>query len=406
MSRVLALLLSMAVALPAGAQSLTIGNDVVPDASMLTAPPRTYIDRASPAGATGTVTAVRVSWSTAGCANAFKIKFFRRTGNSYAMIAERGPYAAGGTITLSSPVSVVQGDLIGIAHLAACGAPRVFTTTASDGYMSFPGDVTGTVTLAVPGAGVAYSRLALYGTGTATEAVEGVIAVAGSTAGSFGSNFKTSLHLFNPSSSAIAGRIVYRPQGTSTGTFPSLPYSLGPGQIVSYADVVAAMGQSGLGSLDLVVPEGQGEPMVTSRVYNDAGTSGTAGLTQDIIGCDEALKGMARVLRKGAIGYLFTPLDPAQSRMNIGVRALDSGAYLQITLRDASGATLHVRTDTYSPNWFEQVSAAAFVGQEIARDQTIEIKVMTGSAIVYGATTDNVTNDPSVQFAYVVFSTP
>lgn len=405
MFRALSLLMSIAVALSAGAQSLTIGNNDTPDASMLSAPPRTYIDRASPADATGTVSSVQVWWSAAGCSNAYKIKFFRRTGNTYTMIAERGPYATGGTITLAPPVSVVQGDLIGIAHLTACGAPRMFTTTASDGYMAFPGDITGPVTLSAPGAGIAYSRLALYGTGTATEAVEGVIAVAGSTAGSFGSNFKTSLHLFNPSSNATSGRIVFRPQGTSYGSFPSLPFSLGPGGIKSYDDVIAAMGQSGLGSLDLVVSTGQIEPIVLSRVYNDAGTSGTAGLSQDLIGCDEAVKGMARVLRKGAIGYLFTPLDPARTRMNIGVRALDSGAYVQITLKNASGATLNIRTKSYDPNWFEQVDAATFLGLEIARDESIEIKVLGGSAIIYGSTTDNVTNDPSVQFVYVFFST-
>ena len=249
MSRILAFFLCAALAVPAAAQSLTVGNDVTPDYTLIGTPPRTYIDRASPANATGMVTMFRVAWSTTGCANAFKIKFFRRIHTSYTMLAERGPFsgpfAPGATYLLSPPVNVVQGDLIGISHLVACGGPRVFTTTASEGYLAFPGDVTGTVNLLDSGA--AYSRIALFAYGTATEAVEGIVTVAGSTAGSFGSNFKTALHLFNPSAVAsISGRIVYRPAGTTTGVFASLPYSLGPQASKSWDDVVAAMGQSGL----------------------------------------------------------------------------------------------------------------------------------------------------------------
>ena len=232
-----------------------------------------------------------------------------------------------------------------------------------------------------------------------------MIAVVGSTRGGFGANFKTALHLLNPHADATAaGRIVFRPQGTSEGSFASLPYSLGPGQIVSYEDVVVAMGRSGLGSLDLVVAGGSVQPVVLSRVYNDGGTAGTAGLSQDLIGCDETLVGMSRVLRKGAIGYLFTPLDPSRTRFNIGVRTLDSGAYVQITVKNAAGAKLHVRTRSYAPNWFEQVDAATFAGQPIARDESVEIKVLGGSVIVYGSTTDNITNDPAIQFAFGVFA--
>jgi hypothetical protein len=33
----------------------------------------------------------------------------------------------------------------------------------------------------------------------------------------------------------------------------------------------------------------------------------------------------------------------------------------------------------------------------------VEVSVSTGSAIVYGSSTDDTTNDPSVQFVYPVF---
>jgi hypothetical protein len=392
---------------PAAGRTLTVGNDVSPAApdSGITSP-RTTIDLAHPASATGTVTSVKYAWSTAGCANALKIKFFRRSGIAYTMTEERGPFTSSisGTLTLTPPVNVRQGDLIGIARLSNCGTPMA-SAVSSDGFLLFAGDVTGSVATA-DSLGRAMASLVLSGTGSAAEEVQGVIAVAGSLRGGFGSNFKTTLSLFNPSSgSYIYGRIVFRPQGTTTGEFASMPYSLAPGEMTTFPDVVEAMGQSGIGSLDLVVQEDDAAPIVTSRVYNDAGTSGTAGLSQDLISCDETLKGMARVLHRGTTGYLFTPLEPGRTRLNIGVRTLDSGAMIDVTLRNWRGETLRTVSKTYHPNWFEQVDAATFLGRAIEGNETIEIHVTVGSAIVYGATTDNVTNDPAVQFAVVRFST-
>jgi hypothetical protein len=401
-----AVALSFTLALPIAGRQLTIGNDVSPSApdSGFTSP-RTTIDLAHPASATGTVSSVKYSWSTAGCANALKIKFFRRNGLTYTMTEERGPFTSStsATLTLTPPVNVRQGDLIGIARLSNCGTPMA-SSVGSDGFLVFAGDLTASVSYS-DALGRAMASLVLSGTGDAAEEVEGVIAVAGSLRGGFGSNFKTTVSLFNPSSAGfLYGRVVFRPQGTTVGEFASMPYSLAPGEMTTFPDIVEAMGQSGIGSLDLVVKGDDSAPIVTSRVYNDAGTSGTAGLSQDLIGCDETLKGMARILRRGTTGYLFTPLEPGRTRYNIGVRTLDSGAKLEVTLKSWTGVTLRTVTKTYHPNWFEQVDAASFLGRAIEGNESIEIHVTEGGAIVYGATTDNVTNDPAVQFAVVRFS--
>jgi hypothetical protein len=400
-------LLSIMLVLPAAGRTLTVGNDVSPSApdSGVTSP-RTTIDLAHPASATGTVTSVKYAWSTEGCANALKIKFFRQNGLNYTMTEERGPFTSStsGTLTLTPPVNVRQGDLIGIARLSNCGTPMA-SAVSSDGFLVFSGDVTGSVAFS-ESLGRAAASLVLYGTGNVAEEVQGVIAVAGSLRGGFGSNFKTTVSLFNPSSAGfLYGRVVFRPQGTTVGEFASMPYSLAPGEMSTFPDIVEAMGQSGIGSLDLVVKEDDATPIVTSRVYNDAGTSGTAGLSQDLIGCDETLKGMARVLRRGTIGYLITPMEPSRTRLNIGVRTLDLGARIEVTLRNWRGETLRSVIKSYHPNLFEQVDAATFLGRPIEGNETIEIHVTLGSAIVYGATTDNVTNDPAVQFAVVRFST-
>jgi hypothetical protein len=166
-----------------------------------------------------------------------------------------------------------------------------------------------------------------------------------------------------------------------------------------------SMSITGVGSMDLVVPAGQGAPLVTSRIYNDGGESGTSGFSQDLIDCYVTLKGVARVLRRGTTGFLLTPLNPSKTRFNIGVRTLDAATTLQVTLKNDTGATLQTVTKSYPPNWFIQVDAATFVNRQITGNETIEITVRFGSAIIYGSTNDNITNDPSIQFAYVVFTT-
>ncbi|MGZ5441030.1 MAG: hypothetical protein ACXW5U_26255 [Thermoanaerobaculia bacterium] len=406
MRSILSALFSLLLVFPAAGQALTIGNDVTPGAPATSgSAPTTAIDLANPATATGTITAVKYHWTTAGCASALKIKFIRRAGQTFTVTEERGPFDSSlvDTIALAPPVPVQQGDLIGITRLTNCGVARS-STVDSDGYLVFTSDVTGTFPYASAYGQSAHS-LALYGTGTATESVRGVIAVVGSTRGGFGSNWKTALQLFNPSSmSTLTGRLVFRPQANTTGPFASIDYSLGPGQMKTYDDIVEAMGQSDLGSLDVVVPAGASEPLFASRIYDDAGESGTAGLSQEYIARDVTLKKVARILGRGTTGFLFTPPHPTRTRLNIGLRTLDSGAYFEVTLRNDAGATIRTWTKSYPPNYFLQVDSAAFIGP-ITGNETIEIHVITGSVIVYGSTTDNITNDPSVQFAVVFFST-
>ena len=113
---------------------------------------------------------------------------------------------------------------------------------------------------------------------------------------------------------------------------------------------------------------------------------------------------MSSLLTRGESGLLVTPIEPGRTRFNIGVRTLSLGATLRATLKDSAGSTLITTTRTYAPNWFEQIDATTFLGTAIAGNQSIQIEASAGSAIVYGSTTDNTTNDPAVQFMHVIFS--
>lgn len=395
------------MAVPLFPQALTIGPGFSgsPNSSDLAiAPVRTDIDLVSPASATGTVSSVHIYWSQSGCTNALKIKFFHRSGNSLTMTAERGPFTPSGgesTIAMSPAVAVQQGDLIGVARVANCGNAGSFFGFPTAGFVVFGADVTGTVDIT---AGTASGApLALGGTGTATEQLRGYIPVVGSTAGGSGSNFKTSLQLLYgapTSSGSITGKLVFHPTGASgSSSDPTVTYNVGAGQVVTYPDVVATFGRSGLGSVDLITTPAATKPVIITRVYNDAGTLGSSGLTEDVIDPSDT-----RFIQTGFTAFLVTPVDPTKTRFNIGVRTGFSGATFTAVLRDTNGTVLKTVTKSYLPNWFEQVdSTSFFAGTAIGPNQSIAISVSVGSAIVYGSTTDNTTNDPNIQFAVALF---
>jgi hypothetical protein len=406
----LPLLLVVALPLPLFALTLTIGNEsVTPNSSDgNVGATRTDIDLVHPATHTGNVSSAKIYWSSSSCTNAFKIKFFRRVGETLTMTAERGPFTPTSnvyTASLAPAVSVQQGDLIGVARVANCGNAGAVTGFPSEGYLQYASDVTGSVAISAATThqgGV----LALGASGIVTEWMARVIPVVGSTAGGFGSHFKTEMQFFNPQTSgSMVCKVVFHPAGIAGSTADTTRLvTLDPGEVFSTPDVVAAMGQTGLGSLDISVPSGQNVPMILTRVYNDADADGTSSLTEEPIPVSTDIAIYTKLLARGVTGFLVAPRDPARTRFNIGVRTLYSGATIQVTLRNPDGDVIRTVSHTYTANYFIQVSASDFVGGPITGDESIQISVSSGSAIVYGSTTDNTTNDPAVQFAYGVFA--
>ena len=223
-----------------------------------------------------------------------------------------------------------------------------------------------------------------------------ILPVVGSTAGVGTSFFRTSVQLHNAGTTPSTGRIVFYPSGTSgSGTEPGLNFTLAPGQTQTIPDLLPAMGTSGLGSADLALTLGSAGniPIVSARVFNDAGTAGTTGFALNALNADEAL-------RAGRRGVLTIPLDLTNFRMNIGVRTLAAPVLLTVTVRDATGAVSAVVPKFFLSTYHEQQSATAFLnGLPLPAGGSITALVESGSAIVYGATVDNRTGDPSLQIA-------
>jgi hypothetical protein len=227
-----------------------------------------------------------------------------------------------------------------------------------------------------------------------------VLPAVGSTAGAAGAFFRTSVQIFNPGQTALSGRLVYHASGTSGKTSdPGMDFSIPAQETQSWDDILPAMGQSGLGTLDILLPSASSSPaVIVTRVFNDGDAAGTAGFTEEAISPNETGTG-GRVITNGKSAYLVLPADMDRFRFNIGLRTLNSAALVQFTVRDENGAIVGQGSRTMPSSSFLQQEAGSLLGIALPPNGTIRIVINGGGTIVYGATTDNTTNDPSVQFA-------
>ena len=394
--------LAVVMAVPVGAQSVVVGRLRSQAETVVTLPSGslTLVDFSAPATADGAITSVTVQWAgggISGCSPGFKVKFFRPSSSSGSLsyLGERGPFPAVRSLLvlpISPPVSVKARDLIAVTELGGSLCGGVGNTSNGVGINTalFDGDVASDRTL---GDAIALERsqISIQGTGGGTEVRTGILPVVLSSPGQFGANFKTALQITNPSSYVINGRLVFHPERTSASSAdPSLPFTLGARQTVGYADIVAAMGQTGVGSLDVVSTQSP-PPLIVARVFNDGGSAGTSGFTEATVAPEVALQ-------EFDIARLTTPADSANFRLNVGVRTLSADTNLSVTLYASSGAVLTTLTRSYPPDYFAQVGVVDFLGGVApGPNQTISISVYSGSAIVYGAIADNRTNDSSIQ---------
>jgi hypothetical protein len=216
-----------------------------------------------------------------------------------------------------------------------------------------------------------------------------ILPVAGSVSGLFDSRFSTGLQLHNPSDQPLQARLTFT-AGTAGGTAPAIDVTVAPGATLAYADLVAAIGGSGFGSVE-VTTSSLSRPVLLARVYS-IGALGEASLMMEPVAETD-------VLRTGDQGVIAAPHFISASRLNIGIRTLDTGVRVRITVRNAAGAVLTTLTRTFGPALLTQSSAVALLGLPLAGDESITFTVEEGSAIVYGTWTDNVTQDPALQLA-------
>jgi hypothetical protein len=391
------------------AGTVTGGNLVTISTTGLGSETAVAID--APVTGSGVLDTAYFGWSSSASCAQVKIKLFRPDGSGgFDFVTERGPFGVnqsgpGGlsAASLSPTIPVNAGDVVGIAGVGTGDCGNLVGTTDGFGRAAvFSSDFSGSFTPDDSNTTPNFD-LALYVSGPgAPENFAGVLAGAGSLHGAGSAIFKTGIQLENPYFDTIRGRMIFHPTGaTGTLTDPSLGFTLEPGETKSADDIVAALDLSGLWSVDVYTGQGDSTPLVLARVFSDAGDAGTTGFTESLIDPSHITGGLG----VSATGVLLGPSDLVKYRYQIGVRTLDGPVFASVTVKDASGTVVHTSSRTFPANSYFQLTVEDFTdGFSLDANDSIVIAYSGGRAIFYGATTDNVTNDPSVQFMPVFFA--
>jgi hypothetical protein len=392
--RFFSVLVLLFATLSAGAQ---IGNYTFSaNAASERTAPYTVVDLTAPSTGVGSIGAVAIRSNRPSCDEGFKLRFFRRSGNTLTSIAERGPFSLNGyhtTVQFSTPVEVQEADLIGVVALKSCMTVVGQTPVLSAQSVEFAGDVnSASIT---NGTLLHHFALAAYGAETSTSEIRTqVIVVAGAAAGANNAQFRTDVFLTTPRTGVSWGRLVYHREGT-TGydNDPSVPFTIEGGYSKTIQNIIGtSLGLSGKGSIDIYTRIGFDPPVVSARVYDEPGSGGTKGFSFDAQRITEALP-------PGQQSVLFTPQDTTKFRMNVGIRTLDAPSQIDFILLGPSGQQRAIVTKSYPPNYFTQPDANSLLGVAPQAGDTILIIPIDSPVYVYGSIIDNFTNDPSLQLA-------
>ncbi|HEX8172950.1 MAG TPA: hypothetical protein VF824_20615 [Thermoanaerobaculia bacterium] len=403
----LLLLLTLA-STPLAAQT-TAGDLLWQPGEAVPSGPLTYIDFSRPVTADGTVSEVTLRWiSNAPCSEEIKFRFFRPGAGgplgALELVGTAGPFtsanpAAPGVfpdnnvLRLSFPaIAVKRGDVLAVTQMKpACGGAGVVTGRPEDVLYQTSADFNGGALSASNTIVRSGFRLNAAAHTSAFRHV-GVIPVAGSTAGAFGSFFRTEVTITNPSPFGMGVALVFHPAGRSADPADARKNTLLVGnETRTYTDVVATMGQTGLGSIDVLTTGFT--PVITARIYNDAGSAGTSGFTEEVVTSYDAIK-------SGAYADFSIPADLTNYRVNVGVRTLDQSTTFVVTVFDATGTLVGTTTErTVEANYFEHIPLSAFLeGVTPPAGGFARIQITSGGpATFYTATTDNRTNDGSLK---------
>ena len=216
-----------------------------------------------------------------------------------------------------------------------------------------------------------------------------ILPVAGSTAGANGASFHTSLKL-TATFSDQRGRIIFRRAGLlPSDADPSLVWDFTHGEVseVKYDDVVAAMGQRGIGYLEIVPDDDASAymPRVEARIYNES-ADGTFGTLEEAVEPADFTD---------HVSFSVSTPDP-RFRLNIGYVALGQ-AGLIVSVSDSHGKSKASKTIDALDGSFRLASVQELTGIDPAAGDVVRVfTVPNGALIPFYTLTENATNDPEL----------
>ncbi|HEX3108886.1 MAG TPA: hypothetical protein VHU41_07310 [Thermoanaerobaculia bacterium] len=328
----------------------------------------------------------------------FKIRVFRpNTGNAYQLVAERGTWGEAPqlmTVTLTPPIAVKRGDLLGIALFGPGGCALTGTYGTRYHLVQMNGDYTaGSPSYAVDAPGSAMN----FRASSASSALVGTLPGAGVTGGAGGASFNTSLSITNPNKEFVTLTVAYRAIGAAPGATPVTATVTVPPLGTKSPKLTDLMSINGVGSIDIYSTGGT--PVVAARIYNDTG-SGTNGFTEPMVEPTAVAHELDRL-------WLPIPADLSAYRMNIGVRTFANGATFvcDATTPDGAGGVGGF-TKTYAANATSLEPLQSFFNNNpgsLIPGGSVVCSAVTPSTkadyILYATVTDNRTNDSAMYLA-------
>ncbi len=213
-----------------------------------------------------------------------------------------------------------------------------------------------------------------------------VLPIVGSAVGAFGSRFKTSLKL-TATTGFQRGKVVFHPAGAvAADGDPSIRYDFGGvGESVFFEDVVAEMGQGGIGTLDIVPDEDASQiiPEAEARLFNDT-VGGTFGTYESPVFPFDYLNGPSMTVE----------IPVGSFRVNVGLRTL-TDVTARILVYGTDKRLREFRAATYPADYMTMGNVAQMIGRDLAAGESFTI-LFDGAVIPFYTITENRTNDPAV----------
>jgi hypothetical protein len=208
-----------------------------------------------------------------------------------------------------------------------------------------------------------------------------VLPIVGSGPGAFGGRFKTSLKL--TANGPITGRLIFHPAGsTAAPDDPSMPYTVDATTPLIVDDIVAELGRSGVGSLD-IIPDSDAVPTVEARLFNET-PNGTFGTTTSAFYPFDFLQAPG----------LNVKVPTSQFRINIGLRTLTE-TKAKALIYNIDGRLREFHDLAWPADYTILGTPRQVLGVDLQPGESVSL-FFDGAAIPFYTRTENRTNDPEL----------
>jgi hypothetical protein len=228
-----------------------------------------------------------------------------------------------------------------------------------------------------------------------TTGAKQVVPIVGRLVGAGGSAFRSDLKLYNPTTAAISGRLVFTPRGQSESPQDtSIAYTIPAQGVAFYEDVYGAAFPGGAGAARLsIVPDSTAIPVVDSSTYTALPGGGELAQTPTVL-APTAFRA----------GVQVAVLGKAIERTNLFVMTGDDDAIVNWRYRDSSGVSRATAAKSYARNGTYQFTPADLFGSGFTpvANGSIEADVVSGVARLALSPVNNVSN----QGRWVDFQAP